>query len=72
MFGEELLVAPVLRPKVKKLKVFLPKGNWIGLFDGIHYKGGEQEVDAPRGKPIAFYLEGTKHQKLFEKFIKEK
>ena len=57
---------------VKKLKVFLPKGNWIGLFDGIHYKGGEQEVDAPRGKPIAFYLEGTKHQKLFEKFIKEK
>lgn len=72
MFGEELLVAPVLRPKVKKIKVFLPKGNWIGLFDGIHYKGGEQEVDAPRGKPIAFYLEGTKHQKLFEKFIKEK
>ena len=72
MFGEELLVAPVLRPKVKKLKVFLPNGNWIGLFDGIHYKGGEQEVDAPRGKPIAFYLEGTKHQKLFEKFIKEK
>ena len=72
MFGEELLVAPVLRPKVKKLKVFLPKGNWVGLFDGIHYKGGEQEADAPRGKPIAFYLEGTKHQKLFEKFIKEK
>ena len=72
MFGEELLVAPVLRPKVKKLKVFLPKGNWIGLFDGIHYKGGEQEVDAPLGIPIAFYLEGTKHQKLFEKFIKEK
>lgn len=72
MFGEELLVTPVLRPKVKKLKVFLPKGNWVGLFDGIHYKGGEQEVDAPLGIPIAFYLEGTKHQKLFEKFIKEK
>ena len=52
--------------------MFLPKGNWIGLFDGIHYKGGEQEVDAPLGIPIAFYLEGTKHQKLFEKFIKEK
>ena len=70
MFGSELLVAPVMRKNVKELKVYLPKGNWVGLFDGKSYEGGEVNVDAPLGKPIAFYQKGTKNEELFKTFHK--
>ena len=70
MFGGEILVAPVMRKGVNKLNVYLPKGEWIGIFDGKTYSGGHIDVDAPLGMIPAFYLKGSKHESLFKNLIK--
>ena len=68
MFGYELIVAPVMRKGITKHKVYLQKGHWVSLFDGKEYNGGTFEVDAPLGKPAAFYQKGTRHEELFKTF----
>ena len=71
LFGEDILVSPVLRENEIKHKVFLPKGEWIQFFTGKEYKEGEFEIDSPLGTPIAFYKKGSKYTKLFEKITKD-
>ena len=71
LFGEDILVSPVLRENELKHKVFLPKGEWIQFFTGNEYKEGEFEIDSPLGIPIAFYKKGSKYTKLFEKITKD-
>ena len=39
MFGDHILVAPVIEPKVKKVKLYLPKGTWFDYWTGEKYKG---------------------------------
>ncbi|MCO6478608.1 MAG: glycoside hydrolase family 31 protein [Phaeodactylibacter sp.] len=39
LFGDSLLVAPVLGPGVKSIKAYLPKGRWYGYWSGILYEG---------------------------------
>ncbi|MBN2615836.1 MAG: DUF5110 domain-containing protein [Bacteroidales bacterium] len=41
MFGDDFLVAPVLEPGIKTMKVYLPKGLWYGWFDHKKYEGGK-------------------------------
>jgi len=41
IFGENILVAPVTAPNVKKVSVYLPKGIWFDYFTGEKYKGGQ-------------------------------
>ncbi len=41
IFGENILVAPVTAPKVKKVSVYLPKGIWFDYWTGEKYKGGQ-------------------------------
>ncbi len=69
MFGSELVVAPVMRKNVTKHTVYLPEGEWVGLFNGEIYSGGRFEVDAPLGVIPAFYLKGCPHENLFRQFI---
>ncbi|MNL57574.1 alpha-glucosidase [compost metagenome] len=47
LFGEDLLVAPVMSAGQRQREVWLPAGdNWIA-FNGEHYRGGERiTVDA--------------------------
>ncbi|HLY52869.1 MAG TPA: TIM-barrel domain-containing protein, partial [Steroidobacteraceae bacterium] len=39
LFGDSLLIAPVLSPSGKQT-VWLPPGDWLGFFDGKRYTGG--------------------------------
>ena len=49
MFGPDVLVAPILYPKMEKRKVYLPEGtDWKNAWTGEEFQGGQTiEVDAP-------------------------
>lgn len=40
MFGPSLLIAPVLEPEVRVLKVYLPEGEWYDYWTDEKYYGG--------------------------------
>lgn len=67
MFGDDLLVCPVLKRGVVSRKVRLPLGEWVHLFTGEKYEGGSFEVSAPIGLPPVFFCKGSKWEALFEK-----
>ncbi|MCK6587432.1 MAG: hypothetical protein L6Q76_07595 [Polyangiaceae bacterium] len=59
MFGDFLLVAPVVDRGSTKREVILPEGEWIDWWDGTIYEGGTtMTVDAPLGKLPLFIMEG--------------
>ena len=39
-FGDDFLVAPVMN-SANKRDVYLPEGEWVNLFSGEKYKGGQ-------------------------------
>ena len=41
MFGENLLVAPVVDKAQTEKEIYLPKGTWIDYFNGTKYEGGQ-------------------------------
>ncbi len=41
MFGDALLIAPVLCEGAEGREAYLPEGEWYGLFDGAKYAGGQ-------------------------------
>jgi alpha-glucosidase len=41
MFGDYLLVSPVVLPKQASKDIYLPEGAWIDYFTGRSYKGGQ-------------------------------
>ena len=45
MLGSSLLVAPVLCDYTDAREVYLPAGNWYGLFDGKRYTAGRHTVE---------------------------
>ncbi len=48
MIGEDLLVAPVVKPDVTRRLVYLPKGTWYDYWTNKRYQGGTMiSVDAP-------------------------
>lgn len=44
MFGDALLVCPLLEENAKQREIYLPAGNWIGLFDKKEYKGNSRII----------------------------
>lgn len=60
MFGDDILVSPILYEKQRKRKVYLPKGEiWKELFSGTEYEGGTfYECDAPIDKIPVFVKKG--------------
>lgn len=42
MWGENLLVAPVLEKGTKERNLYLPKGKWLNIFSNIVYDGGRR------------------------------
>ncbi|MEM9071860.1 MAG: TIM-barrel domain-containing protein [Myxococcota bacterium] len=56
MFGDDLLVAPVLTEENAR-EVYLPEGEWFHVFTGERFEGGQTlTVDAPIGTPPVFSL----------------
>ncbi len=50
LFGEHLLVAPVLAEGQARRRLYLPAGEWRCFHTGEHFDGGQTiEVDAPLG-----------------------
>ena len=41
MWGDNILVAPILYPGAKERQVYLPEGEWTGLWSRKYYKGGQ-------------------------------
>jgi alpha-glucosidase len=66
LFGSDVLVAPVLEAGANTKKVYLPEDEWVHLWTGKEYKGGDVTVSAPVGYPPVFYLKRSKFYKLFE------
>jgi alpha-D-xyloside xylohydrolase len=59
MFGDSLLVAPVLKRNVRTKDVTFPAGRWVDWWDGTVYEGGKTvKVDAPLGKLPLYLAEG--------------
>lgn len=61
MWGDEVLVAPIMQQGAVSRKVLFPKGEWIDFFDPLkRYKGGsEAVVDAPLDKLPLFVKAGS-------------
>lgn len=64
--GDDLLVFPVMQPGARHLRIEIPEGEWIGLFDGQPIGAGKHRVACPLGQPLAFYRRGTPFEALFE------
>ena len=48
MIGEDLLVAPIMKPDVTRRLVYLPRGSWYDYWTSKKYRGGTMiTVDAP-------------------------
>ena len=58
LYGDDLLVAPVVTAGETSRRVVLPEGRWFDWFDGDVLSAGEQTVDAPLGKLPLFLREG--------------
>lgn len=60
LFGPDLLIAPVFEPGAQSVRVYLPAGEWVHLWSGQTYTGGQTvEVPAPIGQPGVFYRQGA-------------
>ncbi|TAH75063.1 MAG: hypothetical protein EWM47_00720, partial [Anaerolineaceae bacterium] len=59
MFGDSLLVAPLVDVTKKMIDVYLPEGNWYGLFDNESYKSGTHTIECLMGELPVFVREGT-------------
>jgi alpha-glucosidase len=72
MLGQDLLIAPVIKPKIDKWKVYLPDDVWIHLWSRKEYVKGWNEVDAPVGQPPVFYRKNSQFKDLFSKLTESK
>lgn len=54
-FGKSLLIAPLLEENSKTRMVYLPEGEWYGLFSGIHYQG-KSHINSAEAELFPVYL----------------
>ena len=71
LLGEEMLVAPVVKPGEQERALYLPAGEWVHLWSGKEYSGGEASVAAPMGFPPVFFRSGCAHEELFRRLGRE-
>ncbi len=65
-FGDDLFVAPVIKPGARSRTVFLPQGCWVHLWSGKSYRGGRKyRVSSPLGECPVFYRADSKYSELF-------
>jgi len=59
LLGRDLLVAPVICPRRRSRRVYLPADSWIHLWSGKRCAPGWQRVPAALGQPPVFYREDS-------------
>lgn len=67
LFGEDMLIAPVIEPNATEWEVHLPPDNWVHLWSGEEYTGGTYKISAPIGYPPVFYKTTSKFKDIFER-----
>ncbi len=72
MFGEDIIVSPVIRPNEKEHEYYLPKGEWVQFFTNKEVPSGKGTISSPIGLPIAFYRKNSPYKELFENLNQEK
>lgn len=66
LFGKDMLIAPVYESEKTSWQVYLPEDQWVHLWTGREYTGGEVTVEAPIGYTPAFYRKGSEYAEVFE------
>lgn len=65
MYGEDMLVAPIVKQFSTKRKVYLPKGaKWQSAINGKMYNGGETVKISAKLDQIPVFLRNGKHYNL--------
>ena len=59
LLGDSLLVAPLLEENTEKRTVYLPEGQWIGLFDRRAAAGGQTVTAGGNGRLPVFLRAGS-------------
>ena len=54
LLGDDLLAAPLLEENAAERSVYLPQGDWVGLFDRRQYRGGGTVVAGEPGRMPVF------------------
>lgn len=71
LLGEDLLVSPVYQADIKEWKVYLPEDEWVHLWTGEEYTGGNIIINAEIGYPPVFYKKSSNYISIF-RTIQEK
>ena len=66
LLGRDILVAPIIKEKATKRRVYLPKDEWVHLFTGEKYSGGSYDIESQIGFPPVFI---RKASPSFEKLM---
>lgn len=70
LLGEDILVAPVWKENVTDWEVYLPKGEWVHIWTGNVYRGGDHIVPAALGNTPAFYRKDSEYAGIFAEITK--
>ena len=65
LFGQDLLVAPIVKPNSSEGEVYFPDDIWIHIWSGKEFKKGVKKVKAPIGQPPVFYRKDSQFSELF-------
>ena len=66
LYGEDLLIAPVIKKNRKTWKVYLPDDKWVHLWSKKEYTGKQVvTVKSPIGEIPVFYRKNSKFKELF-------
>lgn len=65
LLGRDLLVAPIHEEGATTWQVYLPEDEWVELWTGKKYTGGNVTVDGSLGCPPVFYRVASTWSKLF-------
>ena len=65
LLGRDMLIAPVYEEGKRSHKLYLPEDNWVHLWTGEEYTGGDIEILAELGYPPVFYRKSSQYSSLF-------
>jgi alpha-glucosidase len=72
LYGQDLLVAPVTKPRRRTWRVYLPRDTWVHLWTGKMFEPNQRntgawvEVEAPLGYPPVFFRKSSPWEALFQ------